>query len=137
MRVWVNVWGTALYRRLLATALAACSVGCIDDFDNPKGYGPRDGSPTYGKNGYTCSEFCERNSTCDDGGSEFECRNQCEDIADVAQRGGCSDELDDLLECLAELPNICTQQDACYSEVESFSDCISEFCALDPGDCPI
>ena len=136
MRVWVNVWGTAL-RRFLATALALCAVGCIDDFDNPHGYGPSDGSNTYGKSGYTCADLCEQSARCDDGSSAAECRSQCGEISDIARRGGCSDELDDVLECIAGLSNACTQQDACYSEIDDFSGCIERYCQIDPAGCPI
>ena len=136
MPVWVNVWGKVLPRRILATALAACAVGCIDDFDNPKGYGPSSGSGTYGRNRESCAELCER-SVCDGGSSSRECREQCDEISSMARRGGCSDELDDLLSCIAGLSNACTQQEACNPEVEDFSYCISRYCETDPAGCEI
>ena len=136
MRVWVNVWGKVTLRRFVTIVFAPLLCGCIDDFDDPKGYGPRDGtSGTYGKSGYTCSDLCERNSMCDDGGSMLGCRRQCEDIATTSQRAGCSEELDMVFDCLANLSNVCSQTDVCYNEANRLSDCLAPYCAIDPAAC--
>ena len=137
MRVWVNVWGTVTLRRFCAVGLATLVVGCIDDFDNPKGYGPRDGTnDTFGPSGRTCSELCAQSVACGDGGDEGDCREQCNELTERSRRAGCTDDLEDILDCLAGLSNACTQQENCSQAAFHFQSCIESYCQKVPSDCP-
>ena len=136
MRVWVNVWGTATLRYFVAAAFAPLLFGCIDDFDDPKGYGPRDGSSdTFGEQGLTCTELCAKSEACG-GGDELDCREQCDELSRVSRRAGCTENLGKVLDCLAELRNVCTQQEDCSQLTFHFSSCIESYCQTHPSDCP-
>jgi hypothetical protein len=136
MRVWVNVWGTVT-RRLVAVALAPLLVGCIDDFDDPKGYGPRDGtSDTFGPSNLTCSELCEESASCDGGGDDDDCSEQCSELTGVARRAGCTEDFEEILDCLAGLRNVCSQQEDCSQVAFHFQSCIESYCQTNPSDCP-
>jgi hypothetical protein len=131
MPVWVNVWGRARDEGLRAaslTLLVVSLVGCIDDFDNPKGYGAEPGANggTGGGGGLNvrpdCSDVCAESRRCS-GGGELDCRDECAELESLARASGCERELDEVLKCLDRLTNVCTQQDACYPAVEDFSFC--------------
>jgi len=136
MLAWVNVWGKALGGRLgvLAMALAPCLGGCIDDFDNPKGYG--EGSSGSGTNsGYDCADLCADSERCG-GGSDLDCNEQCDMLDELVRGTACSDELDDAFECLSRANDVCAaQQDACLDETEDFTSCIQDHCAGSRDDC--
>lgn len=128
MRVWVNVWGSlALLGPLL--------VGCIDDFDDPHGYGPSDGtSDTFGDRRLSCSDLCEESARCGTGDIE-DCRDQCNQLTEISRRAGCTDDLEDVLDCLAAGTSVCTQQDRCESVTFDFSNCIERYCGTRYDEC--
>jgi hypothetical protein len=137
MRVWVNVWGTVTFRRLVAMGLATLVVGCIDDFDNPKGYGPRDSSgDTFGPSSKTCSELCEESATCFGGSDDDDCREQCSELTEVSRRAGCMDDFEEILDCLGGLRDACTQQEHCSQAAFHFQSCMESYCSTNPSDCP-
>ena len=124
MSVWVNVWGWAtrtMRGGALFVVLATVS-GCIDDFDNPKGYGA-----TGGSNRLDCSDMCDRIATCD-GSSVASCQRDCTELEELLDSSGCSDEFDDVIDCLSGLRNVCTEQAACEPSTERFVGCVSRYC---------
>ncbi len=136
MHVWVNVWGKVTLRRAALLLFAPLFVGCIDDFDDPHGYGPNDSSSTsgtHGPQGATCPDLCEASVSCG-GNTEDDCRDQCSQLTEVSRRTGCEDELDDILDCLAGLSNVCSQQDRCSDGALRFSDCVTAYCDRYPSD---
>jgi hypothetical protein len=57
------------------------------------------------------------------------------EVANQSKRAGCTDELDDLLECLAGLANVCTQVDVCGYELGLLTDCVQSYCEVNPAGC--
>ena len=99
MPMWVNVWGKM-------ALLAPLVVACIDDFDDPKGYGPSDGTrDTFGDRGVSCTELCREGAACGDGIDDDDCREQCDELTQVSRRAGCTEDFEELLDCLAGLSN--------------------------------
>jgi len=131
MRVWVNVWGTAPARcgRSGPVVLALALGGCIDDFDDPKGYGAGSTSE--------CRDLCVEASECpgSDAQSASECVEQCDELERVMRRADCREHFDDFMNCYARVRDICAPEDTCGEESQGFFDCFSEHCAAYPDDC--
>jgi len=119
MSVWVNVrrWTTRGARVL---ALGASVSGCIDDFDDPKGYGGTDGRSRSSRGG--CFEVCEKGAACND---ELTCKRDCAELEAEIEAAGCIEEWEDLIECALELDSICADTDACEASVARFARCAS------------
>jgi hypothetical protein len=102
-------------------ALVASTSGCIDDFDDPKGYGATGGSDRSGGAREGCFEICERAASCQ---SELDCKRQCVDFEAEVEAAGCSEEYADLIDCALEVDDICTSDDACEASIERFAICL-------------
>lgn len=123
MSVWVNVWrrATLAMRGVGWFALVATTNGCIDDFDDPKGYGATESGDRRDSSRNGCFEICERGRSCQ---SELECKRQCADFQAEAESAGCSEEYADLIDCALEVDDICTSDDACEAAIERFAICM-------------
>ncbi|HEX6272309.1 MAG TPA: hypothetical protein VFZ53_04695 [Polyangiaceae bacterium] len=103
--------------------------GCIDDFDDPKGYGAGSTSE--------CRDICVEASDCpgSDEPSASECVEQCDELEQVARRADCRELFDGFVTCYTRLRDICAAEDECGEEGRSFIDCFSEHCEEYPDDC--
>jgi hypothetical protein len=127
MSVWVNVRQRAMktMRGVTLLALVVSTSGCIDDFDDPKGYGAT--STTGGRSGSSrggCFEVCERSASCP-GADELDCKRDCADLEVGAETAGCSTEWADFIECALELETLCADRGACDAFLTRFSRCVS------------
>jgi hypothetical protein len=127
MRVWVNVWGKASARcGTLGLVAATLAAGCIDDFDNPKGYGGAS----------DCGTLCAEISRCPSTEtSENECRTQCNEIERIVRDAGCPRIFEDFVTCVARAPDVCDLDDACEEEAEDYAVCITHYCSNQPDEC--
>ena len=116
MNVWVNVWRWT--RGAVLLALSASVSGCIDDFDDPKGYGAAGGRSSVSTR-QGCFRLCEESVGCG-ATDELSCKRVLESEAEAA---GCSEELAELVECLLTLEDVCSPEDGCQAEVERFLNC--------------
>ena len=125
MNVWVHVWRgvTKTLRGVVTVALLASASGCIDDFDDPKGYGANGGR----SGRLDCSDMCERIASCDEQNVES-CQRDCVELEGIIDDSGCSDEFQDAIDCFAALDDLCLEQSACDPEVERFTTCMSDSC---------
>ena len=122
MGVWVNVWRWTTSGATVL-ALGASVSGCIDDFDDPKGYGgAKDGSSRSRSSRAGCFEVCEKGRACND---ELTCKRDCAELEAEVEAAGCFEEWEDLVECALELDSICADTDACEASVASFARCAS------------
>jgi hypothetical protein len=146
MSVWVNVWGGPLARRgkgkmgLAALLCALALSGCIDDFDNPKGYGrsPDGRSPDGGgPDGHDCAALCTEYEQCDGSTSASECRSQCDDTDRIVRAAGCEQVYDDLIACYAREDDFCSASESCADEVDDFVSCISYYCLSNVDGCSL
>jgi hypothetical protein len=127
MSVWVNVWQRAMktMRGVTLLALVVSMSGCIDDFDDPKGYGAATGgNDERGSSRSGCFELCERAASCP-GADELDCKRECVELEVDAEAAGCSEEWADFVECALELETLCANQGACDASVARFARCAS------------
>jgi hypothetical protein len=126
MSVWVNVWRSAtkatLGIPLFAVVLSVS--GCIDDFDDPIGYGGAGGGGRSGSTRRGCFEVCERTASCA-GADELSCKRDCAEIEAEAEAAGCSEEWAQVIECALELDSLCADTGACDAALGSFTRCSS------------
>jgi hypothetical protein len=104
---------------VMLLALVASTSGCIDDFDDPKGYGASSGRRGSTRDG--CFEVCERAASCQ---SELDCKRQCADFEAQVESAGCSEEYAELIDCALEVDDVCVSDDACESFIERFAICL-------------
>jgi len=125
MSMWVNVWGAPLGRggKMGLAALAFALIGCIDDFDNPKGYGGPPG-------GYDCATLCAESARCEDGSEETACRSQCDELERIVRAADCERTLDDLVGCYTRADDFCSVPDECTDEANALSSCVTSYCEL-------
>jgi hypothetical protein len=131
MRMWVNVWGMVPARRngVGLVALALALGGCIDDFDDPRGYG------TGGTRTGACTELCKRTVRCPGYGSESDCKVECERAERLVRQSGCERSYRDLIDCYEAADDICAAPDACSDEGDRFSTCFTEYCWNHEDEC--
>jgi hypothetical protein len=127
MIAWVRVWGNVLGRRARASSLCLAFVlsGCIDDFDDPHGYGT---GPSGGGSRIDCSDICEADRTCSGVDDVSDCKSSCAQVEPLIRQSGCKDEWDDALDCFSRVDDICTAQESCSDEAEEVSYCLQYYC---------
>ncbi len=123
MSMWVHVWrrATRATRGVTLLALVSSTSGCIDDFDDPKGYGETGGNDRRVSTRGGCFEVCERAASCQ---SELDCKRECANFEAEIEAAGCSEEYADVIDCALELDDVCASQDACAASIERFAICL-------------
>jgi hypothetical protein len=106
---------TKTLRGVVTVALLASASGCIDDFDDPKGYGGRR---------VACPDLCERSARCE-GADPADCERDCDEAEAEVAAAGCSEEYEEFLDCLSRLEDVCRWQEACESTLQRFAICLS------------
>jgi hypothetical protein len=104
-------------------AVAFTLIGCIDDFDHPKGYGGPPGGPD-------CAALCAESATCSDGEEEDDCRQQCDELERIVRAADCERTLDDLLGCYTRADSLCSLPDECADDANDLSACVTTYCEL-------
>jgi len=140
MCVWVNVRGTlprvSLGLRVLGVACAL--VGCIDDFEHPKGYGSRQRiePPEPPVEPASCFELCVETGQCPNTGfaSPSDCADQCDEIERLVEYAGCEGSFRDYLDCFAA-EAACYAPEACDVESQALSQCFASTCERAPKSC--
>ena len=127
MNVWVNVWRWT--RGAVLLALSASVSGCIDDFDDPKGYGAAGGRHINAQPEETLAlRELEpvpkvRSAIGLRYGEHVRVVGGPAVLESEAEAAGCSEELAELVECLLTLEDVCSPEDGCQAEVERFLNC--------------
>jgi hypothetical protein len=119
--------------------VACALVGCIDDFDHPKGYGtrqriePTDEPRTEPAD---CFDLCVESAGCPNVGDvgPGDCANQCSEMERLVEYAGCEDSFQDYLDCYASA-DACSADDVCTVEGSRLSQCFSTTCERDPASC--
>jgi hypothetical protein len=89
-----------------------------------------------------CESLCEDRKECADASPDErarDCAKSCDEEEKVEERFGCKPQSDDLVDCVANLEELCDPPpDACSVEQAALSQCNSRYCSEHPddGDCP-
>jgi len=111
MKVWANLRIVGLRLGIVTAACGFLAVGCVPDEEDE---------------GPDCRSICDEAMDCE-GAEQADCAGLCQDAEDQADRAGCRSEFDDLIDCDADLPDICNpSSDACGAESAAFTQCMQD-----------
>lgn len=88
--------------------------------------------------GADCESLCEDRKDCADASADErarDCSKSCEATEKVEERFGCRSQSDDLIECIANLEELCDPPpDACAVEQAALFQCNRKYCTAHPDD---
>jgi hypothetical protein len=80
----------------------------------------------------TCHDSCE----CEDDADQADCNDACDELDDLIDETGCTDEADDIADCAGDVSCDADDDDSddvdCDDEAEAFVDCVNAFCEENP-----
>jgi hypothetical protein len=88
--------------------------------------------------GADCESLCEDRKECADASADErarDCDKSCDAEGAVAERFGCRSQSDDLIDCIANLEELCDPPpDACGAEQAALYGCHRRYCTAHPDD---
>jgi hypothetical protein len=88
--------------------------------------------------GADCESLCEDRKECTDASPDErarDCDQSCDAEETVAERFGCRSQVDDLIDCIANLEELCDPSpDACGTEQAALYQCNLRYCSAHPDD---
>lgn len=88
--------------------------------------------------GADCESLCEERKDCGDATPDErarDCSKSCEAEEAVSERFGCRSQSDDLIDCIANLEELCDPPpDACGVEQSQLYQCTRKYCTAHPDD---
>jgi hypothetical protein len=127
MKAWTNLRHGAqwILRVGRVAAFALCISGCSGNDDEVGDDG----------GGADCGSLCEEGQNCPDADPAVDCAQSCADVERLTEAAGCNGEYQTLLDCAADVNDVCMSTDECYSETRLYADCVVPFCTDNPDQC--
>ena len=78
--------------------------------------------------GGSCDSVCDDAQDCP-GATKVNCDDACGKSETLAEDAGCSDQYDDMINCLGDMNDICSDKDtSCDSKVSAYVGCALPYC---------
>lgn len=78
--------------------------------------------------GASCDSVCDDAQGCP-GATKANCDDACGKSETLAEDAGCSDQYDDMIDCLGDMNDICSEKDpSCDSKISAYMGCALPYC---------
>ncbi len=82
-----------------------------------------------------CVETCTAQLECEGADPETNCEQVCDDQQTAAEESGCTNEYDNVVDCIAGTDDVCAiTGDTCKDEVDAQLICLVDYCNNFPGE---